>query len=259
MSQKAQSSRPQRKAAAYVAPVLACASLVVAGVSLTMMTHGSSISAVPATSPLPDDSQPSLATVLASLGLTPEAFAAAGVDSGEVATAVESVGTYLAEHGPELGAAQVALQQAKASAERLERLIQSGSASEGDVQSLQTCKSTIQAAASTQQHLLSGAFAAACDGMPQAKAELLGNIRENATSGLPMKYRTVLRSPESALALRDALGAVRAANRLGKEADPNCVSAVATADALAATVAAQASLGERLAGTVAAWKAAVAP
>lgn len=258
MTTRRESSGQARIAAVHVGAVLAGGAVLLVGFGWSMLHGMPSSLLAPATSPLPVGNVPSAPEIMAAAGLTPEALTAAGASSNEVAAVATAVKAFAVEHGADLGTANESVLSAQARTDRLERLVQSGLASEPDLQALATAKADLATAQASRSSLRNAAFAAACAAIGEQKAALLAQIRSNAACGVPMQYRTVARSEQDWHALKRALASSNTAARCGQDADAACTALIASANAEQSTVAAAENLSQRLHENGVAWRQATA-
>lgn len=190
--------------------------------------------------------------------LTPQAMAAAGLNSGQVSTVVTAVKNTLGANPTALSAADLACDTARANSDPLTRKVQAGLASAEEVAACSQAKQTLTTAETARTALLDAMFTNAIASLTEGQQGTLTRIRANAAFGLPTEYLGTNRSQADWVTLRDALAVKRIATKLGEALDSTTQQTLTGFDEEATTAAAKASLAT-LEGTVtAAWNQATA-
>lgn len=170
----------------------------------------------------------STSDALMRVGLGPDALAAAGVTSGEVAGLVEDVEDHLTANPSDLSDADGDYAEARAEVDRLERLVRSGQATAQEVSDLATEKSALSTAESDRQTAIDAIFDAGTASLSAGEKAALENIRDNAHWGTPIEFLVVDRTDLEWLDLREALADEEAAAEEGVAQDPTCASLLST-------------------------------
>lgn len=194
-----------------------------------------------------------LRAALLRVGLGPEPLAAAGLTTGQVRAVVAGARSHLTDHGGALDAADSAYTSAKGTHDTLRRLVVAGKASQNDLASFNSNKSTLATAASRRSAALDALFTAATDDLTQAQVATISAIAANDWS-IPIRYRTASRTQADRVALRDALANDRISTKLGEDPDSASQQLLLAANATHAVATATANLNARLAANTATWE-----
>lgn len=185
-----------------------------------------------------------VATLLHRAGLTPDAMAAAGLNTDEVALVITYAGLASLRPGflDSLENATARFHQARAAAARPARL--SPSSIDQDPNRGPPTPEPAPGPGSltdARNHLeaeLTGAFDFITAALPPAKRQTLAAIRRHADRGLPAPYLVADRTEAQWLALRNALAARRIAQRLSRPLPDAAAQFIAQAEAEVATASA---------------------
>jgi hypothetical protein len=190
-------------------------------------------------------------------GLTPERLAAAGVGAQQVTAMVVAARTYLSDHQGDLDAADSTGGAARAERDRLQRLLESGLATENDIAALGAAQTQLDSAEAARDVILEGLYAAATSGIGGEARAALVMLKAGSVWDLPTPYLAIERSQTQWVALRDDLANLRIAAQLGEEPDPGCEDDVMDANADPAVSAASTNLANNLTDVSQAWTAAI--
>jgi hypothetical protein len=190
-------------------------------------------------------------------GVTPERLAAAGVLHSDISTLVSAGRVYLTLHQIMLDTADTDAGTARATCDRLQRLVDSGLANEADVAALEAANAALTNAMIAQNQILTGLYDAAIDGLGEPQSVALAVMKANGTWDLPIQYLAVNRNEPQWVGLRDDLANLRIAEQLEEEPDPTCLQDVNTANADPAVSAAATNLENGLALVKQAWDVAI--
>lgn len=196
---------------------------------------------------------------LMEVGLSPETLAAAGLTAPAVTTLIGNAVEHLDEHFSALQDARSALGSARADHDRLQRLVQSGTASAQDLTAFASAKTALsqaQAALDAQRASLSTAATA---NLSQPQRAVLAAIAANARWDLPTPYLVSQRTQPQWVAIRDALANERIAAKLSEEPNPNAASLLLSIRAEQATATAMTNLSANAATITTAWNSALQP
>ncbi len=200
-----------------------------------------------------------LAIGLIRAGLDPEALAAAALSSQQVNAAMTRVSQYLVDHQAELELADAARAQARIQCDGLRRVIQSGTATQEQVDAFPAAQASLAQAESQLNGLVNGVFDAATGGLPQAQRTTLATIRANRAWDLPVEF-LVADGPEAQwVQLRDALANERISQDLDESPDPEAQAWLAQCRGNPLVASAEANLDANLASVTAAWNQAASP
>lgn len=151
-------------------------------------------------------------------GLDAQTLAAAGLSSAAATTLGQAAAQHLASNYPALRAAEAACATARRESDRLLRLIQAGKATSAEVAAHATAKTALTNAEGTRDAALTALFQAATAGLTQQQRALLSTIRANAANReVPVPYRTLTRTKQEWLQLRDDLASERISLKQGTE------------------------------------------
>jgi hypothetical protein len=204
---------------------------------------------------------PALATdpadALMRAGLDPDALAAAGVASGDVAGIVEDVETWLAANPTALSSADSDYEDARAEVDRLRRLVRSGMAIAQDVTELAAAKSSLATAGNDRDTATDAIFAAATADLTGGETSTLATIRGNRAWGLSIEFHAKDRSESSWVSLRDALSNEKVALAEGTSVDSACATLLAAERADADVSAAKTAFDTNVSAVTSSWQSAV--
>lgn len=195
---------------------------------------------------------------LARAGLDPTALAVAGVAAETVDDVVADGRDYLDTGLANLQQADEEVSSALASAQSLERLVQTGQASPQQISALPGALSVLDTARATLESRLAALRAAATEPLAQGQPAAIAVFRAARLQGwdLPDKYLPMTQTQEQRIALRNALAHKRTAERYGQQVSASATTTINTANADPAVVAAAQGLAN-LAPVTTAWNSAV--
>ncbi len=150
-----------------------------------------------------------LDVMLRRAGLDPRALAAAGLSSQAATSVVQAAAAHVAQHGGDLTAADTAFLTAKPAADRLERKVQSGTATQEEIAAYPNQRAAANTAAAQRTAALDALFSAATANLTAPARATLGKIRANQGWQLPIEYLVADRTQAQWVALRDALAGER--------------------------------------------------
>jgi len=194
------------------------------------------------------------ASTIIRVGLDPEALAAAGVTSAQVAGIIDAVLASDAAVSGDLAAADADHRAAKGELDRLTRLVRSGTGSPEDVTALAAAQSDLATAEAAQAAAMNALFNAGVAGLPVTTQDTLTTIRASRHTKLPVEYLTVIGSADDWLSLRRALQHEKVAGKTGEEVAEEIATQLATFRARSAVATARANLDARLAAVHTAWE-----
>lgn len=188
------------------------------------------------------------------LGLRPEALAAAGLDGTDVTTAIANLEEELSAAPTALATADANLAAAKREADRLERIVRSGTAPPEDVAALQQARVALANARSQRASHLDDLFTATLADAQSGEQSSLSTMRSNAASWeiVEAPLLSVSRTQAEWVALREALAAERISARYGEAVPSEVVSLLASERAEVAS--AQAAMDANLPAVLQAWQ-----
>jgi len=192
------------------------------------------------------------------VGLDPEALAAAGVTSVQVAGVIDAVLASDAAVNGDLAAADADYRSAKGEVDRLTRLVRSGTGSAEDVTALAAARSNLATAEAAQAAAMDALHSAGVAGLSGSVQTALATIRASRDTKLPVEYLAVSGTRDDWLSLRRALQHEKVAGKTGEEVAEEIATQLATFRARAAVAAARANLDARLAAVHTAWEDALA-
>lgn len=161
-------------------------------------------------------------------GLTPRAFAAAGVGQGSILATLQAAADQMNGAPIALDAADLAYASARAAADALAMKIQGGKASQEEIASYQATKTALESAEAARLSVLDGYFTAATANLTSNQRTALITIRANKAWGFPEEYLVVERTEAQWLALRDALSVERQAQELPDMASESAAQLLTT-------------------------------
>ncbi len=167
---------------------------------------------------LPTSSE--LTGALIRTGLDAEALAAAGLSAGNVNTVVANAYEHLTGMQALLELADAAMADARGQTTALKRVIQSGRATEQQINAYPVATGALEQIRAERAALLAGIFEAATADLGQNHRNALSAIRANRNWDLPVEFLVVERSEAQWVHLRDCLANERIAAGLDDE-DPD--------------------------------------
>ena len=202
---------------------------------------------------LPTSSE--LATGLIRAGLDPEALAAAGLSPGNVTALVGDAYEHLIANQTALELADAAHAQARQQADQLKRVIQSGRASQEQIDAYPAATLEVSQIQTQRQLLLAGIFEAATADLSQSKRNTLAAIRANRDWKLPLEFLTVDRTEAQWVELRDCLANERIAAEIDdEEPDSQAQAVLAQLRGIPAVASARANFDANHAVVMTAWE-----
>ena len=215
---------------------------------------GGEVGGVEPTHP-PPPANTEFAGVLLRLDLGADALSAAGVSGEQVSTAVAAAqGAYSRATLANLDRTFI---QAKQTADRLLRLVQSGKGSQEDVTALRTAETALATATSARESYFTGLRMAALATLSGNQATILGRIHENRSWGLPTQYLVKDRTQAEWVALRAALATKRISERYEDEEFPQETQSYLSAiDGDGEIAAAKVNLDSHMASVQTSWNTA---
>ena len=217
----------------------------------------SSPSSIPSGTEDPQTS-PHLRGTLTRIGLTPEAFTAAGCSNADVSAAATVLNTHLIDNPDALSAADDACFAARVALVELEALIKSGKATEAEKATLPEVKAALASAEADRDALLAEAFAIATVGLDSGELSTIMTIRGNERWQVETYYLVVDRDQAGWVELREALDEQRIAAKYDEEVSSESLAVIANALGDSKVAAAKVNLDTNLASIEAAWNAATA-
>jgi hypothetical protein len=200
-----------------------------------------------------------LALALVRTGLDAESLAAVGLTAEQTGLLVSRTRTHLTSSIQVVRDADINYSAKKATVDQLQRVVQSGVATEEQKSQYVTAKSELVTLTSARQTALNAVFTAAVDGISQDTVAALGRIKTNRVWELPCKYLIKDRSQNDWVALREALANDRVSASLGRTPDQGGQQLILSAAADASVAAAGSSLSNNLGAVTSAWSTAVYP
>jgi hypothetical protein len=191
-------------------------------------------------------------------GLSAQTLTAAGVSSQQVSTIVTNAKNELVAHPTRISEDDAAFASARASADALERKIESGLATQQEIASYASATTALESAQSERAAALDAVFSAATVSLNQTQIALLQKMQANRAWKMSTEFLTVDRTEAEWLGLRDALSNERIAAKYGNEANAGCQALLSTARANPTVAAAKASMVANLATVSSAWDVATA-
>lgn len=192
------------------------------------------------------------------IGLGADALAAAGVSGTEVATTIADFVASAPAQAGDLAAADAVFGSTRATADKLQRLIRSGQATDAEVTEYQTAKTALATIEAERQGIIDALFDAGILALPAAKTAVLAQIRANTRyRAIPISLKVVSRTDSEWLALKKALIHERVCLKEGEEVHADVVAALATWRGATPVATAKATLDANLPTVTAAWNAAL--
>jgi hypothetical protein len=194
-----------------------------------------------------------VASALIRAGLDPQALAAGGLSIGAVQTVVGNVEAFLAAHPGSLQFADSARAEARQQNDQLTRVVQSGTATEDQVNTLPTARAELAQAEAQLTSLLNEIFDTGTASLPQGQRATLIALRANRNWGLPVEFLVVDRSEPQWVQLRDCLANERISQELDESPDPEAQAWLAQYRANPLVASAKANFDANLGSITAAW------
>ena len=190
-------------------------------------------------------------------GLGPEALACAGASASDTSTAVADLAGSDGYTGGDLEAADASYRNARGTADKLQRLIKSGKATDEQVQEYQTAKTDLATAEAAVQSALDALFTAGTTNLSASEKTILTQIRANASRrGFPTELLTVSRTDQEWMDLNKALAHEKVCLEKGEGLHTDVVTLLATVRGDGTVATAKANLDANLVAIQAAWDAA---
>jgi len=194
------------------------------------------------------------ASTIIRVGLDPEALAAAGVTSGQVAGVIQAVLASDAAVSGDLAAADADHREARGEVDRLTRLVRSGTGSAEDVTALAAARSNLATAEAAQAAAMNALCSAGVAGLSGSVQTALATIRASRGTKLPVEYLAVSGTRDDWLSLHRALQHEKVAAKTGEALAEEIATQLATFRARSAVATARANLDARLAAVHTAWE-----
>lgn len=234
--------------------------LALAGVLLggTVMTTPSLSSATATSSSRLTEppTKPQIEVQLHQVGITPETLAAAGANQAQVTAVVTDMMDHVVSNIESIRTAEVTWGDTRAELDRLQRLVESGRATQADLTAYSGAQTTFAAADAQRASVRSAIFGSGIENLSTDQRQVVDTLASNSSWDLPIQYRAANRDENDWIELRGALAQRRIAIRKGTELRPEASAIILAADADAAVAAASANL-QGLPAVQAAWDAAL--
>ena len=201
----------------------------------------------------PEPTAAQLASALIRAGLDAESLTAAGVLPNAVATVVGDVADYMTEHPAALELADADYASARQERDQLKRTIQSGRATQEQVNAYPTAATGFAAAQAQRQDALDDISDAGTVSLSNSQRSALSAIRGNAGWDLPLEFLAVDRTEPQWVQLRDCLANERIAGRLDEDPDADAQTALTQLRSNQQVATARANLDANLAVVELAW------
>jgi hypothetical protein len=198
-----------------------------------------------------------LAVALHRAGLGPEVLAAAGLGPGNIESVVGEAFQDIAEQPGALDLGDAALGDARRQCSELERIIQSGQATDEQIAAHPAAAAELAQAEAQCEGVLAGLFDAGTAGLSNAQRQKLSAIRANRRWDLPTEFLVVDRSEAQWVLLRDCLANERIAVQLGEDPDPQAQQILAEGRSHPLVAAAKANLDANLDVVTSVWEQAI--
>lgn len=197
--------------------------------------------------------------VFRAAGLTPDALAAVGATTDQVSALVAAGRAHLTQHGTALSDAMRDFRSARQQVSDLEGLAQSGRATQEQLTSLASARTTAASTLNTLQLAQAALISAATAGLSDAQKGALSNIRAARGAGieLPLAFLVTVRSEADQLAIRNALAESRIAAQAGEDVSEDSLAVLAAARQDAATSQAETDSANHTTDDLAAWLSAL--
>jgi hypothetical protein len=198
-----------------------------------------------------------LAGALYRAGLDPEALAAAGVSPGTITTVVGDTVEHLIFNQAFIELADTAWAQSRKQCAQLKRKIQSGRATDEQVNAYQAAKAAFAQAKMQRQAALGTLVNVATGDLSNNKRSTLATIRANRHWDLPVEFLVVDRTEAQWVRLRNCLANERVADKWGEDPDPDAQAALAQLRSNPLVAAARANVDANLDVVNNAWQQAI--
>jgi hypothetical protein len=198
-----------------------------------------------------------LALALHRVGLDPEALTAAGVSPSAVDTVVGDAVEHLMVNLPLIEVADDAWAQSRQQCDQLKRVIQSGRATQEQIDAYPGARSQLALTKAQRQSALDDLFSAATDALSGSLCNTLATICGNRNWVLPIEFLVIDRPEPEWVQLRDCLANERIADNFAEDPDPDAQASLAQIRANPLVAAAKANLDANLAVVESAWEQAV--
>jgi hypothetical protein len=246
-------TRTRRGAAALIVPV----ALGLAAAAMLYLSSLNAPSIIPATIPAAPSTisvspEAILRQALRETGLTPLNLAAAGYSAEQVTTLIGSASTHLGT-GDTYRQTADAARTARQRVADLERLAQSGRATEDDRYVLQSARAAAEQADQQHESAKTALLDAALAGVSADLRDALTTLRSNAGTEAPPQYRVLARDEATWLRLRDALTESRQAAARGEAPSDATAQWLADTDAHPAVANAKARMDANFQDIETAW------
>ena len=190
-------------------------------------------------------------------GLNSEAMAAAGLSANDVEDVISGVRSYVAEHPGQLEALDNAWASARQAVTSLEDRIRSGAASEQELSSLTSLRTTATQAGDARQDVLDALFAEATTSLSSAERSTIQRIHSNRRRPFPIEFLVLDPEETDWRAIREALDNEHVAQRREETPDAGHQSRLSQVRNMTAVAIASANLRVNGASVEAAYEAAV--
>lgn len=238
-----------------LAPI--CAASMFAVSLLPACSDAAAAAVTPTTSPsIATATQINRALLATRVCLDAEALAAAGVNSNAVGTVMSALHNTATALGTPLSELDAACVTARTARNAVERKIQSGSATQQEIESLAGLEQALTTTESARDSALNSIFNSAIAGLSSEQRTTLATLRANRGWKVSTEFLVVSRAEEQWIALRDALSNERVAAKNGDTPNTACQTLLAIERANASVAAAKASLDTNLASLQQAWNSA---
>jgi hypothetical protein len=205
----------------------------------------------------PEPTPAQLATALVRAGLDPEALAAAGVSPSAIDTVVGDVVDHMTANPGSLELADSAYAAARQERDQLKRVIQSGRATQEQIDAYPGAVGGFALAQSQRQSALDDVFTAGTATLSQGQRNTLISLRGNAAWDLPLEFLVLDLSEADWVQLRDYLANERVSAQLGEDPDGSAQAALTQLRSNPLVATADANLDTSLAVVELAWHQAV--
>jgi hypothetical protein len=205
----------------------------------------------------PEPTPAQLATALVRAGLDPEALAAAGVAPSAVNTVISDVADHMTDNPGSLELADTAYAAARQERDQLKRVIQSGRATQEQINAYPGALGQLALAQTQRRSALDDIFSAGTATLSQSQRDTLAAIRDNADWDLPLEFLVIDRSEADWVQLRDYLANERVSAQLGDDPDASAQAALTQLRSNPLVAAADANLDTNLTVVELAWEQAL--
>jgi hypothetical protein len=247
-------TRTRRGAAALIVPV----ALGLAAAAMLYLSSLNAPSIIPAAVPAASTSNASLSPdailrlALRESGLTPLNLAAAGFSAEQVTSLIGSASTQLGT-GDAYRQTADAARAARQRVADLERLAQSGRATEDDRYALQSARAALEQADQQHESAKTALLDTALVEVSVDLRDVLSTLRSNAGIEVPPQYRVLARDEATLVRLRDALAESRQAAARGEAPSDATAQWLADTDAHPAVANAKARMDANFQDIETAW------